>query len=203
MHINQHIQDALTTTATPQSHPKVEAWDWRFEAYDPGLEPVLPAVKDFCASVLNKSEPKWITLLGPSGVGKTHILTRAFRFLARFMPYIPTATGRRIPQCAHIMPSTDLNDYKSPRDYAAYDLIYIEDIGAGAGLDKGTGAVLRGRVAELMQLRAFKWTMCDANMYRSEIAERVDPRIASRLKRDGSFLIEIPPNVPDFNDREP
>jgi hypothetical protein len=41
--------------------------------------------------------------------------------------------------------------------------------------------------------------MLDANLYRAEI----DGRIASRLKRDGSWLCEIEQGVPDFWDRSP
>ena len=48
----------------------------------------------------------------------------------------------------------DLADYRAPRDYAGYDLIYIEDIGARTDLERGAGAVTRSRVAELLQLRS-------------------------------------------------
>lgn len=99
---------------------------------------------------------------------------------------------------AHILPAEDLQDYRAPRDYARYDLIYIEDIGSGGDLAKGSGSVLRSRVAELLQLRSGKWTMLDANLYRREIETQIDGRIASRLKRDGSWCIEVPQEVPDF-----
>lgn len=40
--------------------------------------------------------------------------------------------------------------------------------------------------------------MLDANLMRRQIAEVFDGRIASRLKRDGSWMVEIPGSVPDF-----
>lgn len=162
------------------------------------LTPVLPAALAFQAAVLAREEPKrWLTLLGPSGVGKTHLLSQLFADLSRKMR-IKTASGWRGAQAAHIIPAQDLQDYRAPRDYANYDLIYIEDIAAGSDDQAGAGAVLRSRVVELLQLRSSKWTMLDANMSVTDVAHRLDARIASRLKRDGSWLVQIPDNVPDY-----
>ena len=112
-----------------------------------------------------------------------------------------TRSGRT-RQHAHLIPALHLDSFQAPRDYAAFDLIYVEDLGSGAGLgDKGSGAVLRSRIAELLQLRTGKWTLACANLSRAEIAEKLDPRIASRLARDGSVFLEIPPEVPDFAER--
>lgn len=182
-------------------HPHVAAWPWRFEVYHPGLAAVLPAVQGFCSAVLRREQPRrWLSLLGPSGVGKTHLLKQAFACIGAAWR-LPTRTGWRGPQMAHLVPALDLADYRAPRDYAGYDLVYIDDIGSGAAVDKGAGAVTRSRVAELLQLRSNQWTMLDANLYRKEIDAQFDGRIASRLKRDGSWMVEISQEVPDFWDR--
>lgn len=191
----------------PEIHPHVAAWPWRFEVYHPGLCEVLPAVQAWCSAVIRREPPRrWLSLLGPSGVGKTHVLRQALACLqsatARGLWKIPTATGQRSPEVAHLIPAVDLTDYRAPRDYARYDLIYIEDIGSGAALDKGSGAVTRSRIAELLQLRSAKWTLLDANLYRREIEQQLDGRIASRLKRDGSWMVEVPVEVPDYWDRK-
>jgi chromosomal replication initiation ATPase DnaA len=201
--------DLFSDTATGGSadlHPHVAAWPWRFEVYHPGLREVLPAVQAFCSAVIRREPPRrWLSLLGPSGVGKTHVLKQAMACLqsaaARGHWKIPTPTGHRGPQIAHLIPAVDLEDFRAARDYAKYDLIYIEDIGSGAALDKGSGAVTRNRIAELLQLRSGKWTLLDANLYRREIEQQIDGRIASRLKRDGSWMVEVPQEVPDFWDR--
>lgn len=192
--------------AVAELHPHVASWPWRFEVYHPGLAEVLPAVMAFCSAVIRREPPKrWLSLLGPSGVGKTHILKQALACLesaaARGLWKIPTLTGQRSPQVAHLIPAVDLKDFRAPQDYARYDVIYIEDIGSGAALDKGAGAVTRSRIAELLQLRSGKWTLLDANLYRKEIHEQIDGRIASRLRRDGSWMVEVPMEVPDFWDR--
>ncbi|WP_397382821.1 hypothetical protein [Prosthecobacter sp.] len=148
--------------------------------------------------IANEPPKRWLSLLGPSGVGKTHILKQALQCLKASPWRIKTPTGQRGPQIAHIVPATDLQDFAAPRDYAKYDLIYVEDVGSGADQTKGAGAVLRSRIAELLQLRSNRWTMLDANLYRREIEQQIDGRIASRLKRDGSWMVEIPQEVPDF-----
>lgn len=182
----------------PDPHPAVAAWPWRFNTYHAGLSPVLPAVEAFCSAALRRENPpRWLSLVGPSGVGKTFVLKQAFACLSQNLR-IKTKTGWRGPQCAHIVPSLDLQDFAAPRAYADYDLIYIEDIGSGADMQAGAGRVTRSRVIELLHLRSGRWTMLCANFYRASIAEHFDPRIASRLKRDGSWLVEIPSDVPDF-----
>lgn len=167
--------------------------------YHPELQPVKAEALKFAAAVLSKRKPRWFSLLGPSGIGKTLTNKDLMTFLRRHWPRIQTQTGFRPPQIAHIVPAEDLGDYKAARAYAAYDLVYIEDIGAGQFGDKGAGAVTKGRVIELLQLRTGKWTLLDANLYRGDIASQLDSRIASRLRRDGSVCIEISDAVPDFN----
>lgn len=207
--VSQLIQEAsMPPVATVEPLDKrVLRWGWRFEEYHPSLRAVLPAVQRFCSDALNNRAPYWLTILGPSGVGKTFVLKQAYRYLRAGgdgwpipIPYRKDGSERR-STCEHVIPARDLEDYRAAREYAHPDLVYVEDIGSGAGLEKGSGAVLKGRIAEMLQLRTGKWTMLDANMSRAEIADKIDPRIASRLKRDGSILIEIPADVPDFSDR--
>lgn len=177
---------------------------WEFEAYHPALLQILPAVKRFASDVLLHKElrvtPYWLTLLGPSGVGKTLILEQLYYFLEGrdYSWPIPTPkfegdTSSRTPRCAHIVPGQDLTDWHAASEYGRYDLIYLEDLGA-------TGGPVMQRAIELLQYRARKWTIIDANMSLEEMG-RPDkcPRVASRLLRDGSQLIEIPMDVPDYN----
>jgi hypothetical protein len=191
----------------------VHKYRWKFQEYDPGLAPILPAVWRFCSDALNHREqpevmPYWLTILGPSGVGKTHILKQAYSMLYNndHLWEVRTSQGERLPQCAHLKPLEDLKDWQAPSAYANYDLLYIEDIGAGAKIDerghaKGTAAVTASRLTELLMSRVGRWTLLDANLLLEEVDTILDPRITSRFKRDGSILIEVPSTVPDFNYR--
>ena len=203
----QTIQQILSAPPTSQDatvDPRIAGHDWRFIAYHPELEQVLPAIKSFGTDVIRQNDPRWLSILGPSGVGKTFALRGLFRLLERLNENgyikVKTRTGWRDLQMAHLIPGEDLTDYQAPRDYGRYDLIYIEDIGSGAFGDRGSGAILKSRIIELLQYRSGRFTMLDANLYRRDIAKDLDPRIASRLKRDGSTLIELSEDVPDFCD---
>src|SRR5690348_12865689 len=100
--ISAVIPATLTAmTATPDIRhlsPYAEIYRWRFEAYHPALKALLPAVKRFVSDVIaGDVEPYWLTILGPSGVGKTLLLKQCFRMLDRneHLWEIPTKTGSR------------------------------------------------------------------------------------------------------------
>lgn len=167
----------------------------------------MPAVLRFASDVLVKRRrpvtPYWLTVLGPSGVGKTLLLAQLFRKLANNTERWPIRTrddgSERSADCAHVIPGQDLNDHKAPSYFGRFDLLYIED--AGAMGNRGAGAVINDRTTELLLYRPRKWTLIDSNLTLDEFAGNLDPRIVSRLKRDGSILIELSPEIPDYNFR--
>jgi DNA replication protein DnaC len=193
----EHILEALKPDP-PQSRPSPELiaaackrYGW--ERYHAKLSPVMPAALAFRRAFLaDEAPPRWLTLLGPSGTGKTHLIKAMFAELRHAM------RGGHGIEAAHIIPAQDLQDYAAPRHYARYGLLYIEDIGAGSDDRAGSGAVLRSRLVELLQLRSRRWTMLDGNLSVGDVSTRLDQRIASRLRRDGSWLVQIPDSVPDY-----
>lgn len=209
--ISQVLPATLMQAGIPAGpERKVSQWvnarSWRFEEYDARLAPVMPAVKRFATDVLwHRRQPDvlpyWLTILGPSGIGKTLILQQLYRTLANNTerwPILtdPTNGSEREAQCAHVTAGQDLEDHRAPREYGRYELIYLEDYGATSG--KGAGAVTLDRSTELLLYRPKRWTIIDANMSFAELGG-IAPRVASRLLRDGSILLEIPKDVPDYN----
>lgn len=188
---------------------KISKWvnlrTWQFEAYHPALQQVMPAVKRFATDVLwHRRQPDvtpyWLTILGPSGVGKTLILEQLYDALANNTERWPIQTdsngSEREARCAHVVPGIDLDDHKAPKDFGNYELIYLEDFGAVTA--KGSGAVTLDRSTELLLYRPKTWTILDANLTFEEFGA-IAPRVASRLLRDGSTLIELPAEIPDYN----
>jgi chromosomal replication initiation ATPase DnaA len=195
----REVTRSTSPVVTPDPEQLAAAHErYQWTCYHPGLGEVMPAAVAFREAVLAREQPRrWLTLLGPSGCGKTHLLKQLFADLETRMR-VRTTTGWRGAQAAHIIPAADLQDFRAPRDYADYDLVYVEDIGSGADDTAGSGKVLRSRIAELLQLRSGKWTLLCANLTIEEVASRLDGRIASRLRRDGSWLVKIGDEVPDF-----
>lgn len=195
-----HQPKAAQPLTQEQIKSLMRTWTLNFETYTEHHELMLKAARRFAYDVLSGNQARWLTFLGPSGIGKTHLLKQTLRFITRHWGKLRVAEGRyRTPQIAHIIPAEDLCDYRAPKDYARYDVVYIEDIGSGSGLDKGSGAVLRSRIAELLQLRSAKWTMLCSNLSREAVCSDLDGRIASRLQRDGSTLIQITNDVADYH----
>lgn len=199
------MRDAMGPAPARKVSQWVNARTWQFEEYDPRLAPVLPAVKRFATDVLwHRRQPDvmpyWLTILGPSGIGKTLILKQLYRALANNVERWPIQTGddgsERGAECAHVVPGRDLTDFRAPKEYAEFELIYLEDYGATSG--KGAGAVTFDRSTELLLYRPQMWTILDANMDFAELGA-LAPRVASRLLRDGSILIELPKAIPDYN----
>lgn len=212
-HIAQIIAQTRRTepAATPEPaelHPAVKRWAWRYRLYTPVHERMFAETVRWCSDALHGLPGRWLSVLGPSGTGKTYLLSQAINLLRWAagaglwkVPYAPdgrTVTGRISPQVAHIRPQVDLDTYSAPREWAAMDALFVEDIGAGTEMDRGAGKIVRDRVAELLQLRTGKWTALDANLHRGAIEALFDGRIASRLKRDGSVCIELPEDTPDY-----
>lgn len=209
--ISAHLPAAQTPGDMARSERPLSQWvlkrQWHFDEYHPALKPLLPAVMRFASDVMrhrvHSITPYWLTFLGPSGIGKTFLLEQLFKCLADNIERWPILTGsdgsERGARCAHIKPAADLDDFEAPADFGRYDLIYAEDVGAMG--NKGSGAVITDRTVELLLHRPRRWTLIDANLTLEEMAATLDARVVSRLKRDGSVLIELPNEIPDYNFR--
>lgn len=147
----------------------------------------MPAVKRFAVDFLTRKDPaRWLTILGPSGIGKTLIMGQLYRFLKKRRARGHVYTTR------HVQAGIDLADYEAPADYGKMGLIYLEDFAAD------TNPVIYDRSVELLRYRPFRWTLIDCNLSLEELGQRC-PRVASRVLRDGSEVVEIPLSVPDYN----
>jgi DNA replication protein DnaC len=157
----------------------------------------MDAAKRFASAALSRHEPRWLTLLGPSGVGKTHLLRQTLKLCHRL---IDVGGWPRELTVARVVPSRDLDTWTAPREYADMDVVFVEDIGAGFVSDKGAAKVTKDRIAELLQLRSRRFTLIDGNFAGlGAVEQHFDGRIASRLRRDLSECLIFPPETPDFS----
>lgn len=203
-HITQLVNAAIRPTSQADTrtqsghslHPTVERFDWQFVCYTPQHHAALAAAKRFASAALNREEPRWLTLLGPSGIGKTHLLRQTLKLCHRL---VNVDGWPRELSTARVIPSRDLDVYSSARDYAQnFDVVFVEDIMAG---DKGAGAVIRDRIADLLQQRSRRFTLIDGNFSGlGDVADYFDGRISSRMMRDSSEFIQFDPATSDFNE---
>ena len=212
----EHIKDLLppietlapqtkVVSATTALSEKVKT-DWQFETLgDPQLIRMREAATTFCAAMKLGKEPRWLSLLGTSGAGKTHLAKRISAFFRQYMDgeLIP---GQDLERTRWRMRGgfvswrklcDEMRDgsYGRFRNICEDYFVVIDDIGAGHET-----TFVTSKLDELFDARQRKWTVVTANMGLAQIKEKMDARIASRMIRDRSVVVDV--EVPDYNLRK-
>jgi hypothetical protein len=166
----------------------------------------------FCAEIQARAKPRWLSLLGPSGIGKTMLARAVMQFVKQQASFyrIPAPAGDVVQQhryawvnwrlaCKQMRAgdfsvSEELCVPQKDRDYAIWFAV-VDDVGAGDEVDKG---YLKNTLETIVDARLGAWTLFTSNLLLDQIGERLDRRIASRMLRDGNVVVEAP-NLPDWN----
>lgn len=174
---------------------------------DPQLEKMKHGAAKFCADMRRGDNPRWISFLGTTGAGKTHL---ARQINAYFLKHLDT----------HLIPNQNLTrtqfrmrgDFISWRklaeklrngDYGAMQgiredyFVVLDDIGSEY---KAKSDFITSKLDEIIDARLGKWTVITANLTLEQISDNIDVRIGSRLMRGGSEVIDV--DITDFNLRE-
>jgi DNA replication protein DnaC len=165
-----------------------------------------------CASMEARRPARWLSLLGPSGIGKTMLARAVMEFVKRQASfYRITGPGGHVAQqhrfvwvnwrltCKEMRRgdfsvSEELCIPQRDRDYAIWFAV-IDDIGAGDEQDR---SYLRNTLETIVDARLGAWTIFTSNLLLDQISEQLDRRIASRMLRDGNVVVEAP-TLPDWN----
>jgi DNA replication protein DnaC len=129
--------------------------------------------------------PRWLTLLGKSGVGKT-LLCRLLilKLGGAFYPWHRVANWLRE------------GEYRIFEDICRdRRIVCIDDIGSEYRTD-----FLMSKLYELLSERDKRWTLLTGNLSLEAIGEQLDRRISSRMIRHGNIVVET--DTKDFNLRK-
>lgn len=144
----------------------------------------------FVNDVLNKQRPRrWLSLLGASGVGKTHlgkaiidVLKKELKhLLVQWWPWQEVVTMYRNGEYG-IVEHLVHNPH----------VLLLDDIGA----ENITNPV-RAMLTRIADGRLEKWTIWTSNLLSDHIGTEIDVRIASRMYRGDNVVCEVE-KAPDY-----
>jgi len=160
-------------------------------------------VTDFARDMARGEDPYWLTLSGLQGTGKTMLARQVYQYAAKHCnpgrhSLWLAGTGiyseqNRRPRCVWFTASEFRDqmlsgDYDLPEYLRADYLVAIDDLGTAR--DTRTDAVADG-LYRLADNRVGRWMIWTTNLTLPEIAQRIDPRISSRLVRDSNRICTI------------
>lgn len=213
----EHIALTLARLEQPTktSQASIEpAFDWKWELVGNEtieesliLSRMLSEAKRFCADMVNGKEPRWISFVGASGCGKTYLARQVCEFVGKYgemaFKRIPrneadpdtcwayAQEGQRFKRWIKLLEVAREGDFipakKAGRDWFKC----VDDIGSEGKDTKGEAySFASNLLGKLCDDRVGRWTVFTSNFTRRQIAERYDPRVASRLSRDGGIIVD-------------
>ncbi len=195
--------------ASPTSEPT--GWRPTYERWHKGVDPIADACAKFVAEVEAGAPPRWLTITGVPGNGKTmfgrQTYAEALKHNERATASWPGQFGeyredRRRPHHRWLAEDEfarailDGKQYDFP-EYLAHEwLVGYDDLGAKTFMSHDARAGFADCVLRLANRRLGKWTIWTTNLTLSEIVVRFDARLTSRLLRDGNRIVTN--TAPDY-----
>jgi DNA replication protein DnaC len=171
---------------------------------DPELEKALAEAKQFCREMASHDKPgRWITFLGPSGTGKTMLVRRINRFFKRNLDLLTDercGVNERYCRRGGFKPWVDAIGDMLSGDYSGLRLleedwfVALDDIGAEYSRNRELAV---SKLYQVLNSREGLFTALTANLTLEEINDKMDARIASRLLRNQSAVVNVA--TEDFN----
>lgn len=169
------------------------------------LEAMLVAIARLVGAMKRGEEPRWLSLLGSSGGGKTYLARRAWHWfstgpLFRTSMVDAIETGRT-EACypgqwcywPHVAAELLGNrGYDWLKELGQEKFVVLDEIGA----NRDPSGHVRDCLAQVLCCRVGKWTIVTANSTLENIEKNLDPRVASRMIRDGNTVVEL--DLPDY-----
>jgi DNA replication protein DnaC len=182
---------------------------------DPDLVAMKAAALDFCADIQARKPARWLTLVGPSGTGKSMLAYLITRFVAEQACWFKIqGPGGDVPmKHQHYFASWPvMTEEVKDGDFgtvkllceseekwngkrgATYWFAVIDDIGQ---IEDASKPYLLSSLARIAEGRMGEWTVWTSNRSLAQIADTLNERIASRMIRGKNVVVEN--RCPDFN----
>jgi len=164
---------------------------------DPQLEAMLTNANTFANDMIANRNPRWLSLLGTSGVGKT-MLGMLIYDIAKRQKHLQWHA--RLNSCWAINAekwSDVANRFIEQKWLSEYlslaNFLFLDDIGA----DHDKSGWLANCLYKVLDSRVGKWTVLTSNLSLDQIGTRIDNRVSSRMIRGNSQVVDV--DTVDFN----
>lgn len=168
-----------------------------------GLETITPAVQEmatetqaWCLRVRENSRATatLIVLVGPFGCGKTRMLRAAWRYVRDISMRVDDPRWKKSLSIADVSWPQFLGDYIENRNDERYedvinsDVVFLDDLGAES--DRYRSGEPNQILGDLLGALGKKFVFCTTNIAPDGWTERWDGRVADRLLRNGSVVVD-------------
>lgn len=191
--INQTVSNALTAASaqpTKAEPVNTEAWaKWlALDTHgDASLEAMVRACANFTLALRDKAAPRWLSLLGPSGIGKTHCGRFLWKHAAEhFQWHRFEFIHQKIYWPDFVKQLRSGHVYDRLHEMQKWPVLFLDDIGA----ERDTTGFAAEQLNTLLGSRDGKWTIITSNLSIEQIGG-IDPRLADRIIRRPNIFIEV------------
>lgn len=151
----------------------------------------------FSLALKAKESPRWISLLGKSGTGKSHCAMALWLYA---YPKFDWSNYEYIHKPIYwpelIRDLRNQERQKEVADMSRWPVLFLDDIGA----ERDTTGFAAEQLNTLLGCRVGKWTILTSNLTLPQLAS-IDPRIADRIIREkGNQFLEM--NTESFGLRQ-
>lgn len=168
--------------------PNTKAWEkwFRFETYgDRNLCALMDAAALYLGAFSRTpAQGRWLSLLGPTGIGKTHLALRVWRYIHDRVKWDGCGFIESDIYWPKFVGDLRNGAFDQARDMIQWPVLLLDDIGA----ERDTTGFATEQLNMLLGARSDKWTILTSNLSPKQIAD-IEPRIADRLFRQPNLCV--------------
>jgi len=132
-------------------------------------------------------EPRWLTILGNSGTGKTHVASAAWDYMQKRSDWSEqTFIHSRVYWPSLVASMRGGVGYEHVIEMYKWPVLFLDDICA----ERDTTGFAGEQLNTLLGCRMGKWTIITSNLLLNQIGE-TEPRLADRMIRKPNLLAEV------------
>lgn len=187
-------RETAQPTKTKLDQEALKKWAKHFHfdpCKDPSLMKLLRAGAEFASDLCYKYEsPRWLTLVGKSGTGKTHMARGIWKTWSRKAMWYEHNGCNLVREGQYHRYAKMVNDMRAGgygifQSCADCDFLTLDDVGT-----EYASEFSQRQLTGMLDQRERKWTVLTSNLTLDDIA-KIDTRIVDRMMRGNNEVIEV------------